>query len=61
MPILGCLDVTLKCFGFHVQLPVQKRKKPGGQKKSRFKTHNHHLAGVLEDYSEGVPVKKGQN
>ncbi|KAF7664071.1 hypothetical protein LDENG_00190420 [Lucifuga dentata] len=39
-------------------LPVQKRKKPGGQKKRRFKTHNDHLAGVLEDYSEGVPVKK---
>uniref|UniRef100_A0A8C5F4W8 Transcription initiation factor IIE subunit beta n=1 Tax=Gadus morhua TaxID=8049 RepID=A0A8C5F4W8_GADMO len=52
---------NMDCFGFHVQLPVQKRKKPGGQKKSRFKTHNHHLAGVLEDYSEGVPVKKGQN
>jgi len=41
-----------------VQLPVQKRKKPGGQKKRRFKTHNDHLAGVLEDYSEGVPAKK---
>ncbi|XP_071387830.1 transcription initiation factor IIE subunit beta [Centroberyx affinis] len=39
-------------------LPVQKRKKPGGQKKRRFKTHNDHLAGVLEDYSEGVPGKK---
>uniref|UniRef100_A0A667XQ83 Transcription initiation factor IIE subunit beta n=1 Tax=Myripristis murdjan TaxID=586833 RepID=A0A667XQ83_9TELE len=39
-------------------LPVQKRKKPGGQKKRRFKTHNDHLAGVLEDYSDGVPAKK---
>lgn len=39
-------------------LPIQKRKKPGGQKKRRFKTHNDHLAGVLEDYSEGVPSKK---
>ncbi|KAJ8000546.1 hypothetical protein DPEC_G00181230 [Dallia pectoralis] len=38
-------------------LPM-KRKKPGGQKKRRFKTHNDHLAGVLEDYSEGVPAKK---
>ncbi|KAJ3614852.1 hypothetical protein NHX12_018422 [Muraenolepis orangiensis] len=38
-------------------LPVPKRKKPGGQKR-RFKTHNDHLAGVLEDYSEGVPAKK---
>uniref|UniRef100_A0A673ZZ91 Transcription initiation factor IIE subunit beta n=1 Tax=Salmo trutta TaxID=8032 RepID=A0A673ZZ91_SALTR len=38
-------------------LPI-KRKKPGGQKKRRFKTHNDHLAGVLEDYSEGVPAKK---
>ena len=40
-----------------LQLPIQKRKKPGGQKR-RFKTHNDHLAGVLEDYSEGVPAKK---
>ncbi|XP_068583304.1 transcription initiation factor IIE subunit beta isoform X1 [Cebidichthys violaceus] len=39
-------------------LPVQKRKKQGGQRKRHFKTHNNHLAGVLEDYSEGVPVKK---
>ncbi|KAJ8247762.1 hypothetical protein GJAV_G00250030 [Gymnothorax javanicus] len=38
--------------------PIQKRKKPGSQKKRRFKTHNDHLAGVLEDYSEGVPGKK---
>ncbi|XP_063039749.1 general transcription factor IIE subunit 2-like [Engraulis encrasicolus] len=37
--------------------PVQKRKK-ASQKGKRFKTHNHHLAGVLEDYSEGVPNKK---
>jgi len=37
-------------------LPVQKRKK-ASQKGKRFKTHNHHLAGVLEDYSEGVPKK----
>ncbi|KAI3353256.1 hypothetical protein L3Q82_019795 [Scortum barcoo] len=39
-------------------LPVQKRKKQGGQRKRHFKTHNNHLAGVLEDYSDGVPVKK---
>ncbi|RXN25558.1 transcription initiation factor IIE subunit beta [Labeo rohita] len=38
--------------------PIQKRKKPGSQKKRRFKTHNDHLNGVLEDYSEGVPSKK---
>ncbi|KPP77622.1 transcription initiation factor IIE subunit beta-like [Scleropages formosus] len=38
-------------------MPMQKRKKPGTQKKRRFKTHNDHLAGVLEDYSEGVPKK----
>ncbi|XP_006630008.1 transcription initiation factor IIE subunit beta isoform X2 [Lepisosteus oculatus] len=38
--------------------PIQKRKKPVSQKKRRFKTHNDHLAGVLEDYSEGVPAKK---
>ncbi|KAK1792580.1 hypothetical protein P4O66_012511 [Electrophorus voltai] len=37
---------------------IQKRKKPGTQKKRRFKTHNDHLNGVLEDYSEGVPTKK---
>lgn len=41
-----------------LQLPVQKRKKQGGQRKRAFKTHNNHLAGVLEDYSDGVPVKK---
>uniref|UniRef100_A0A4W6G9W1 Transcription initiation factor IIE subunit beta n=1 Tax=Lates calcarifer TaxID=8187 RepID=A0A4W6G9W1_LATCA len=41
-----------------LQLPVQKRKKQGGQRKRHFKTHNNHLAGVLEDYSDGVPVKK---
>lgn len=40
-----------------LQLPVQKRKKQGNRKR-HFKTHNNHLAGVLEDYSEGVPVKK---
>lgn len=39
-------------------LPVQKRKKQSGQRKRHFKTHNNHLAGVLEDYSDGVPVKK---
>ncbi|KAL2098193.1 hypothetical protein ACEWY4_007400 [Coilia grayii] len=38
--------------------PVQKRKKPASQKAKRFKTHNHHLAGVLEDYSDGVPSKQ---
>lgn len=40
------------------QLPVQKRKKQGAQRKRHFKTHNNHLAGILEDYSDGVPVKK---
>lgn len=40
------------------QLPIQKRKKQGVQRKRQFKTHNNHLAGILEDYSEGVPVKK---
>lgn len=39
-------------------LPVQKRKKQSGQRKRQFKTHNNHLAGVLEDYSDGVPAKK---
>ncbi|XP_076846819.1 transcription initiation factor IIE subunit beta [Brachyhypopomus gauderio] len=39
-------------------VPIQNRKKPGTQKKRRFKTHNDHLNGVLEDYSEGVPSKK---
>ncbi|TSO98534.1 General transcription factor IIE subunit 2 [Bagarius yarrelli] len=38
--------------------PVQKRKKPATQKKRRFKTHNDHLNGVLEDYTDGVPAKK---
>uniref|UniRef100_A0A674MBU6 Transcription initiation factor IIE subunit beta n=1 Tax=Takifugu rubripes TaxID=31033 RepID=A0A674MBU6_TAKRU len=40
------------------KLPIQKRKKQGVQRKRQFKTHNNHLAGILEDYSEGVPVKK---
>lgn len=40
------------------QLPVQKRKKQGMQRKRHFKTHNNHLAGILEDYSDGVPSKK---
>uniref|UniRef100_A0A3Q1KA90 Transcription initiation factor IIE subunit beta n=1 Tax=Anabas testudineus TaxID=64144 RepID=A0A3Q1KA90_ANATE len=39
-------------------LPVQKRKKQSGNRKRHFKTHNNHLAGVLEDYSDGVPAKK---
>ncbi|XP_037102029.1 transcription initiation factor IIE subunit beta [Syngnathus acus] len=39
-------------------LPVQKRKKQAGQRKRHFKTHNNHLAGVLEDYADGVPLKK---
>lgn len=39
-------------------IPVPKRKKSASLKKRRFKTHNDHLAGVLEDYSEGVPTKK---
>lgn len=46
-------------LSFH-QLPVQKRKKQAGQRKRHFKAHNNHLAGVLEDYSDGVPVKKWQ-
>uniref|UniRef100_A0A8C6LPU6 Transcription initiation factor IIE subunit beta n=1 Tax=Nothobranchius furzeri TaxID=105023 RepID=A0A8C6LPU6_NOTFU len=40
------------------QMPVQKRKKQAGQRKRQFKTHNNHLEGVLEDYSDGVPGKK---
>ncbi|XP_041112954.1 transcription initiation factor IIE subunit beta [Polyodon spathula] len=39
-------------------IPMPKRKKSASLKKRRFKTHNDHLAGVLEDYSEGVPAKK---
>uniref|UniRef100_A0A8C6U6Z0 Transcription initiation factor IIE subunit beta n=1 Tax=Neogobius melanostomus TaxID=47308 RepID=A0A8C6U6Z0_9GOBI len=39
-------------------LPVQKRKKQSGNRKRQFKTHNNHLADVLEDYSDGVPAKK---
>uniref|UniRef100_H3CHT1 Transcription initiation factor IIE subunit beta n=1 Tax=Tetraodon nigroviridis TaxID=99883 RepID=H3CHT1_TETNG len=39
------------------KLPVQKRKKQGVQRKRHFKTHNNHLAGMLEDYSDGVPAK----
>ncbi|KAG2465906.1 transcription initiation factor IIE subunit beta [Polypterus senegalus] len=38
--------------------PLEKRKKPASQKKRRFKTHNDHMAGILEDYSEGVHNKK---
>uniref|UniRef100_A0A672NYA1 Transcription initiation factor IIE subunit beta n=1 Tax=Sinocyclocheilus grahami TaxID=75366 RepID=A0A672NYA1_SINGR len=38
--------------------PIQKRKKPGMQRKRRYKTHNDHLNGVVEDYSDGVPSKK---
>ncbi|XP_042201338.1 transcription initiation factor IIE subunit beta isoform X1 [Callorhinchus milii] len=33
---------------------IQKRKKPGSQRKRKFKTHNDHMAGILEDYTEGV-------
>lgn len=40
------------------QAPIQKRKKPGTQRKRRYKTHNDHLNGVLEDYFDGVPSKK---
>ncbi|XP_075887204.1 general transcription factor IIE subunit 2-like [Nelusetta ayraudi] len=39
-------------------LCVPKRKKQLGQRKRPFKGYNNHLAGVLEDYSDGVPVKK---
>lgn len=31
--------------------PIQKRKRAGNRKR-KFKTHNNHLNGVLEDYSE---------
>lgn len=57
--------LKIKAFKYHVmelfsvhQLPVQKRKKQSVQRKRQFKTHNNHLAGILEDYSDGVPVKK---
>ncbi|XP_048827099.1 general transcription factor IIE subunit 2-like [Brienomyrus brachyistius] len=38
--------------------PIQKKKKPASQKKRRFKTHNDHLADVLEDYSQGMSARK---
>ncbi|XP_008315229.1 transcription initiation factor IIE subunit beta [Cynoglossus semilaevis] len=38
-------------------LHVQKKKKQGGQRKRQL-VHNNHLAGVLEDYTDGVPGKK---
>ncbi|XP_043915077.1 transcription initiation factor IIE subunit beta, partial [Protopterus annectens] len=38
--------------------PIQKRKNPGSQKRRRFKTHNDHLAGVLEDYVDGPTNKQ---
>ncbi|XP_028929248.1 transcription initiation factor IIE subunit beta isoform X3 [Ornithorhynchus anatinus] len=38
--------------------PIQRRKKPASQKKRRFKTHNDHLAGVLQDYSDVIPGKQ---
>lgn len=53
----GCREVDVIC-DWLLQTPIQKRKKPGTQRKRRFKTHNDHLNGVLEDYSEGVPSKK---
>ncbi|ROI16073.1 General transcription factor IIE subunit 2 [Anabarilius grahami] len=53
----GCCEVDVIC-DWMLQAPIQKRKKPGTQRKRRFKTHNDHLNGVLEDYSEGVPSKK---
>lgn len=53
----GCREVDVIC-DWLLQAPIQKRKKPGTQRKRRFKTHNDHLNGVLEDYSEGVPSKK---
>lgn len=49
---------VLNLFVSFVQMPVQKRKKQSGQRKKQFKTHNNHLAGVLEDYTDGVPGKK---
>ncbi|XP_062902569.1 transcription initiation factor IIE subunit beta [Mobula hypostoma] len=37
---------------------VQKRKKSASQRKRKFKAHNNHMAGLLEDYSEGVSSKE---
>ncbi|XP_059821039.1 transcription initiation factor IIE subunit beta [Hypanus sabinus] len=39
-------------------LSVQKRKKSASQRKRKFKAHNNHMAGLLEDYSEGVSGKE---
>uniref|UniRef100_A0A673LIQ2 Transcription initiation factor IIE subunit beta n=2 Tax=Cyprinidae TaxID=7953 RepID=A0A673LIQ2_9TELE len=50
----GCREVDVIC-DWLLQAPIQKRKKPGTQRKRRYKTHNDHLNGVLEDYSDGVP------
>uniref|UniRef100_A0A8C2GTR8 Transcription initiation factor IIE subunit beta n=1 Tax=Cyprinus carpio TaxID=7962 RepID=A0A8C2GTR8_CYPCA len=53
----GCHEGDVIC-DWLLQAPIQKRKKPGTQRKRRYKTHNDHLNGVLEDYSDGVPSKK---
>ncbi|XP_072898979.1 transcription initiation factor IIE subunit beta [Hemitrygon akajei] len=39
-------------------LSAQKRKKSASQRKRKFKAHNNHMAGLLEDYSEGVSGKE---
>ncbi|XP_032873110.1 transcription initiation factor IIE subunit beta [Amblyraja radiata] len=39
------------------KLSIQKRKKSASQRKRKFKAHNNHMAGILEDYSEGVTGK----
>uniref|UniRef100_UPI00358EE031 transcription initiation factor IIE subunit beta isoform X1 n=1 Tax=Myxine glutinosa TaxID=7769 RepID=UPI00358EE031 len=39
--------------------PVQKRKKGPSQRKRKFKTHNDHLADILEDYTDSGVVKEG--
>lgn len=41
-----------------LQLCNPKRKKELVRRKRHFKGYNNHLADVLEDYSDGVPVKK---
>ncbi|XP_051898260.1 transcription initiation factor IIE subunit beta isoform X2 [Pristis pectinata] len=40
------------------KVSVQKRKKSASQRKRKFKAHNNHMAGLLEDYSEGVSSKE---
>lgn len=40
-----------------VARPIKSRKRTNNRKR-KFKTHNDHIAGVLEDYSEGGKAKK---